>query len=442
MSLNRFLSVEEIEDLGEELPAGQDGEAVQVLVEPEVAEEVNQDAATLESVSDAIGQAMNDEAVMASTIANVEGDMPEVSSSEEDEVEVEGNGEEVDVTVQPEFTADDVENDPMTVGAAANDAVASVESFYNRIAGALYTKGMGVKNITKFTGVNVSFEDLVNNPYQTYKAAHEGIIESIKVFFVKMKQFFRGLIDKIFELIRRARKWWADSYSKDGEKFDKIAKIKSGTKFDIETKELKKMELFSINNQYLEKNRELISSICKVSDFSKKDLNVKIKPISTFYIKEAIAGYVTSGFVAVGLIYGSFQEGFTKKDKKIEDDIKPKGTLDEFKTNAKEFRKLAKDFAKKVDDSEKDIKSLSEHLNKIEVEGTRLASKEETRTSGLNTVGHGRHLAKIGSFMGSAISAYISTYSTSRNAFLSASKRVTKAQEDAEKEAKDKKNKK
>ena len=189
MGINRFLSVEEIEDLGGEVPAGKEGEAVQVLVEPELAEEVNQDAATLESVSDAIGQAMNDEAVMASTIANVEGDMSEVSSSEE--------GEEVDVTVQPEFTADDVENNPMTVAAAANDAVASVESFYNKIAGTLYTKGMGVKNIAKFTGVSISFEDIVKNPYQSYKAAHEGIMESIKVFFVKMKQFFKGLIDKL-----------------------------------------------------------------------------------------------------------------------------------------------------------------------------------------------------------------------------------------------------
>lgn len=432
MSLNRFLSVEEIETLGEEVPAGQEGEAVQVLVEPEVAEEVNQDAATLESVSDAMGQAMNDEAVMASTIANVEGDMSEVSSSEE--------GEEVDVTVQPEFTADDVENDPMTVGAAANDAVASVESFYNKIAGTLYTKGMGVKNIAKFTGVSVSFEDMVKNPYQTYKAAHEGILESIKVFFVKMKQFFKGLIDKIFELIRRARKWWADSYSKDGERFDRISKLKPGAELNIDGNTGLKAGLFLLNDMYLDHNKGLINDICKVNDFSKNELNIKIKPIANFFVADAIVGYVTSGLVAVGLIPGSFQEGFRKQEEKLEDKIKnPSKDIDAFKRVAKDFRNVAKNFSKKVDETEKELKALRDHLNRLEVEGTRLAGKDESKTAGLNTIAHGRHLAKVGSFTGSAISAYISTYSTSRSAILSIAKKAIKAQEEAEKKAKEEK---
>lgn len=430
MSLNRFLSVEEIEDLGEEVPAGKEGEAVQVLVEPELAEEVNQDAATLESVSDAIGQAMNDEAVMASTIANVEGDMSEVSSSEE--------GEEVDVTVQPEFTADDVENNPMTVAAAANDAVASVESFYNKIAGSLYTKGMGVKNIAKFTGVRISFEDIVKNPYQTYKAAHEGIMESIKVFFVKMKQFFKGLIDKIFELIRRARKWWADSYSKDGEKFNKIAKLKAGTKLSVDAREAKKMGLFTRNDKLLDYNKYLINEICKNKDLTEES-NSSLKPITDFFIEGAITGYVTSGFVAVGLIPASIQEGFRKKDEKIEDKLPSVNTdsfLSEFKKIAKEFRTNAKNFSKNVDETEKEVKALRDHLNKLEVEGTRLASKDDhdSKTLGLNTITIGRYIAKIGSFTGSAISAYISTYSTSRNAILSTAKKAFKEQEKTEKD--------
>lgn len=424
MSLNRFLSVEEIEDLSGEVPAGQGGEAVQVLVEPEVTEEVNQDAATLESVADAIGQAMNDEAVMASTIANVEGDMSEVGSSEE--------GEEVDVTIQPEFTADDVENNPMIVAAAANDAVASVESFYNKITGALYTKGMGVKNITKFTGVRISFEDIVNNPYQTYKAAHEGIMESIKVFFVKMKQFFKGLIDKIFELIRKARKWWADSYQKDSAIFDRIAKLKNTTKISVDNKEAKKMMLFIANDSYLDHNKDLINTICKVSDFSKEP-DVQPKPMPKFFIEEAIVGYITSGFVAVALIPASIQEGFRKQNARVEDKIpNPTNTdafVSEFKKVAKEFRTIAKNFSKKVDETEKELKALRDHLNKIEVEGTRLASKDETKTLGLNTITIGRYLAKIGSFTGSSISAYISTYSTSRNAILSTAKRAFKVEE-------------